>query len=191
MAQLTISNFPVGYIFPVVNSNVVPVGSLECNGALISQTTYANLFSGSQMSVGSLYGVSGGSFYLPDYRGRSPRGWSHGTGRDPDAATRYADSGGITGDNVGSMQNDIAGAIHNHQIKNYISTVATEQVYNAAGNLITLAASYQLSAVYGQVVGVTSGNGWSMAADWFTSNAGAGGSEGRSKNFYVMWCIKY
>jgi microcystin-dependent protein len=115
MGNLSITNFPVGFVFPVINSNAVPAGALECNGALLAQTTYANLYTGHPLSLGAQYGAGGGTFYLPDFRGRVPRGWSHGSGRDPDAGSRYADNFVPTGDNVGSMQNDMF-ASHTHGI---------------------------------------------------------------------------
>jgi len=46
-------------------------------------------------------------FNVPDLRGRFARGWNDGAGNDPDAATRIAsNTGGATGDNVGSLQAD-------------------------------------------------------------------------------------
>lgn len=43
-----------------------PTGWLLCNGALVSTTTYANLFA----AIGYTYGGSGASFNLPDATGR-------------------------------------------------------------------------------------------------------------------------
>ena len=182
MANLTISNFPIGYICPVINSNIVPTGSLECNGASISITTYSNLFSGSQMSIGGLYGTGAGNFRLPDYRGRSLRGWSHGTGRDPDAATRFADSGGITGDNVGSMQDDIA-KIHDH----LGSIITTGLGFVAVGGATQLV-STPPTPVTGNFVLNTVLSGYRHNTG---TNIGNTSVETRSKNFYAMWCIKY
>lgn len=178
MGNLSITNFPVGFIFSVINSNVVPVGSLECNGALISQTTYVNLFSGGQLSIGGLYGISGGSFYLPDFRGRTPRGWSHGTGRDPDAASRIADSGGITGDNVGSMQNDEYKS-HGH-----------------VGGIYTTGPAFGVVDAYGNFLAggpPTTGNFALGPANnkYLHYTSSVGGNETRGKNFFAMWCIKY
>ena len=50
-------------------------------------------------------------FNVPDFRGRFPRGVSHGSGNDPDAAFRTASGvGGNTGDAVGSAQGYASGA---------------------------------------------------------------------------------
>ena len=50
----------------------VPVGWLICNGALVSRTTYAQLFA----QIGTAWGAGDGTttFALPDLRGRVPRG---------------------------------------------------------------------------------------------------------------------
>lgn len=61
-----------------------PDGYLKCNGALVSRTTYANLFA----AIGEIYGAGDGSstFALPDWRGEGIRGWDDGRGVDPGRA---------------------------------------------------------------------------------------------------------
>jgi hypothetical protein len=83
--EVGIESLPVGFIFPVANTNTPPSGTLECNGASISQTTYADLFSGQPLSIGTYYDPTpvAGQFRIPDYRGRFLRGWAHGSSRDP------------------------------------------------------------------------------------------------------------
>ncbi|MEJ1390130.1 MAG: phage tail protein [Candidatus Sedimenticola sp. (ex Thyasira tokunagai)] len=58
----------------------VPAGWIECNGATLSRTTYADLFA----KIGTTYGAGDGSttFHLPDLRGEFIRGWDHGRGVD-------------------------------------------------------------------------------------------------------------
>lgn len=60
--------------------NTAPTGWLECNGALVSRSTYAALFA----SIGTIWGAGDGSttFQLPDFRGYFRRGWDHGAGVD-------------------------------------------------------------------------------------------------------------
>ena len=80
----------VGTVIASANS-IVPSGYLECNGALLSRTTYANLFA----VIGTTYGVGDGSttFALPDLRGEFIRGFDNGRGVD-------------SGRTIGSNQND-------------------------------------------------------------------------------------
>ena len=95
---------PSGVILPFGGSTA-PSGWLLCNGSAISRTTYAELFA----AIGTLHGSGDGSttFHLPDYRGRFLRGADSGATRDPDRAARSAaNSGGATGDSVGSVQSN-------------------------------------------------------------------------------------
>jgi microcystin-dependent protein len=70
------SPIPVGSVFGFLNA--VPSDFLELNGAAVSRTTYAALFS----YVGTLYGPGDGfsTFNLPDARGRALIGAGLGTG---------------------------------------------------------------------------------------------------------------
>ncbi|MCX6107961.1 MAG: phage tail protein, partial [Proteobacteria bacterium] len=95
---------PAGMVgsFPMATC---PTGWLEANGSAVSRTTYASLFT----AISTMYGSGDGSttFNLPDYRGYFLRGWDHGAGRDPDAASRTARGDGITiGNNVGTIEAD-------------------------------------------------------------------------------------
>lgn len=60
--------------------NTAPTGWLKANGAVISRTTYADLFA----AIGTTFGVGNGSttFGIPDLRGEFPRGWDDGRGID-------------------------------------------------------------------------------------------------------------
>lgn len=59
----------------------VPAGALECDGSIISRTTYAALYA----VIGDAYGAGDGSttFSIPDFRGAFLRGWDNGRGIDP------------------------------------------------------------------------------------------------------------
>lgn len=61
-------------------SNTVPAGFIKANGALVSRTTYASLFT----AIGTTYGAGDGSttFALPDGRAYFPRGFDDGRGID-------------------------------------------------------------------------------------------------------------
>lgn len=84
---------------------IAPSGWLLCDGTQISRTKYKDLFAVIGTSHG--YGNNRTTFHLPDFRGRFIRGADMGAGNDPDAATRTAaNTGGNTGDAVGSYQAD-------------------------------------------------------------------------------------
>ena len=97
------SAVPPGTVKPYAGG-VIPAGYLLCDGSAVSETTYAQLFA----ALGYAHGnPGGGQFNLPDYRGRFLRGVAHGQTTDPDRASRSASqSGGNTGDNIGSVQDD-------------------------------------------------------------------------------------
>jgi microcystin-dependent protein len=97
--------FPVGGIIPVASASA-PAGFLECDGAAVSRTTYANLFG----IVGTTYGAGDGSttFNVPDLRGEFIRGWDHGKGTDSGRA-------------LGSAQSEAVGS-HDHTLNLFATT---------------------------------------------------------------------
>lgn len=77
ITDITQAIAPTGaYMFSATTN--VGDGWLLCNGAAVSRTTYANLFT----AIGTRYGIGDGSttFNLPDGRGRSLMGTGQGTG---------------------------------------------------------------------------------------------------------------
>lgn len=96
-AEVAPAGVPTGSII-LTASAAVPTGFFECNDAAVSRTTYSALFA----VIGEVYGSGDGisTFNVPDLRGLFVRGWDHGAGNDPDAATRTG------GDIVGSSQTD-------------------------------------------------------------------------------------
>lgn len=95
---------PAGTILPFGGATA-PAGWLLCDGSAVSRTTYAALFSSISTAWG--YGDNSTTFNLPDMRGRFPRGRDAGVARDPDRVSRTAaNTGGNTGDAVGSVQSD-------------------------------------------------------------------------------------
>jgi hypothetical protein len=78
--------------------STAPTGWLKANGALVSRTTFAALFS----AIGTTFGAGDGSttFALPDLRGEFPRGWDDGRG---------ADSGRVFGSAQGDAIRNITG----------------------------------------------------------------------------------
>lgn len=121
------SFIPPGVIMPYAGSTA-PSGWLLCDGAAVSQTTYAALYA----AIASAWGnPGGGSFNLPDLIGRFLRGKDSGTSRDPDSASRTASAtGGNAGANVGSVQVEKTG-VHGHGITDPTHGHAVQ--YNATG----------------------------------------------------------
>jgi microcystin-dependent protein len=96
---------PVGTILIWPTSNL-PAGYRECNGNTLSKASYPELYS----VIGNTYGGGSTTFAVPDYRGLFLRGWAHGSGHDPDRASRTG------GDIVGSYQADNIKS-HRHVVK--------------------------------------------------------------------------
>jgi phage-related tail fiber protein len=95
-ATLTVP--PGTLIFHCANS--APSGFIKANGAAVSRTTYAALFS----AIGTTFGAGNGSttFTLPDMRGYFPRSWDDGRGVD--SGRSFGDS--QQGTYVRTMMND-------------------------------------------------------------------------------------
>lgn len=95
----TPAGVPTGSVFTMATITV-PSGYLECNGAAVSRTTYADLFT----AIGTTWGNGNGTttFNLPDLRGEFVRGWDNGRGVD-------------SGRTFGSAQTD-AFKSHTHNI---------------------------------------------------------------------------
>jgi microcystin-dependent protein len=77
--NLTVEGLPAGSVIWFA-ANTAPTGYLKANGALVSRTTYAALFT----AIGTTFGVGDGSttFALPDLRGEFVRGWADGRAVD-------------------------------------------------------------------------------------------------------------
>ena len=114
-ASNLLNTVPAGAIFWFAR-NTAPDGYIKANGAAVSRSTYAALFS----AIGTTFGVGDGSttFALPDMRGEFPRGWDDG---------RAVDSGRV----FGSAQ---AQAIQSHT---HTVNSGSGQINDFGGNLAT------------------------------------------------------
>lgn len=88
------SAMPAGAVLYLAR-NSAPTGFLKANGAAISRTTYAALFT----AVGTTFGVGDGSttFNLPDLRGQFPRGWDDSRGIDASRSFGSAQTDALQG----------------------------------------------------------------------------------------------
>ncbi len=151
------NDVPAGSIFTFATSTV-PNGFLACNGAAVSRTLYAELFS----IIGVTYGAGDGSttFNLPDYRGYFLRGYDNGAGNDPDAVTRLDSGDGVTtGDNVGTKQPS-SNMLHTHttQPSAINTTIAGSHLHNIS-NINTFTSLGGNHNHYFSKLGTTSGSG--------------------------------
>ena len=140
-----------------------PDGFFLCDGSAITRTTYPKLFN----IIGITHGQGDGSttFNIPDYEGKFLRGVDNAASRDPDAASRTAmNTGGNTGDNVGSVQPDEFKS-HRHELKLVFDTPGLN--------------GYPSGGANGFVTVLTDGINLS------------GGNETRPINAYVNYIIKY
>ena len=164
---------PSGCVLPFAGTTA-PTGYLLCDGTAVSRSTYAALFA----AIGTAHGTGNGSttFNLPDYRGRFLRGAANGQTTDPDKATRTAmATGGATGDNVGSVQDD-AFQGHMHLISVRTST-------NTAGNV-------SVSGNAGAAENAISGGDQTYATSP-TYGTAKPSTETRPKNANVNYIIKF
>lgn len=158
------ARLPVGTILSY-SAATAPTGFLLCDGSAVSRTTYADLFA----LIASTAGQGDGSttFNVPDLRGRFLRGRDGGAGRDPDAASRTAmATGGATGDNVFSVQDDGVGP-HAHDLD--VTQGGTDPSVTSA------------------LAGAESGESANVVQDNHTTI----GSETRPVNANVAFIIKY
>lgn len=175
---------PVGSI--IAHSTITPPdGYLYCNGQTVSRTQYAKLFA----VVGTKYGQGDGSttFHVPDLRGRFLRGVNNGSGIDPDAASRTAmNTGGATGDNVGSVQAD-AFQSHGHNISDpgHSHTISLVNQGSPTRNFTTLGTDTHVTIPTGNT------NNSITNISVTTPNSGTTSTETRPENANVAYMICY
>ena len=161
---------PVGTVIQTARTTA-PTGFLACDGAAVSRTTYANLFS----AIGTTYGAGNGSttFNLPDLRGLFVRGaGAHGT------MTKAA-GGAFDGGSVGATSNDSMQG-HWHQVDKGDLFVGGSSVTRSAfmgDTAAGLAASDQIRAK-------------SFVSDG-TNGTPRTGNETKPASMSLLYCIKY
>jgi len=168
----TVAGPPTGEI-SMYGGSTAPTGWLECDGAAISRTTYAALFT----AISTNYGVGNGSttFNVPDFRGYFARGWDHGRGID-------------TGRALGTTQTGNVGT-HTHSGTTASNGDHTHNVTNAACGLGGGAYSNRPSSFAS--TGPTPGTDTAGAhTHTFTTDNGTQTGETRPVNLSVMFIIK-
>lgn len=160
---------PAGSVFTFATSTV-PSGYLECNGAAVSRSTYASLFS----SISTTWGTGDGSstFNLPDLRGQFVRGWDNSAGVD-------------SGRSFASSQSD-QNKTHDHSVTDpghvHATTFDNKKYFPGGGST---------SVSYGGAGGYPADVFTMSSATTGISLANDGGTEVRVKNKALMYVIKF
>lgn len=153
---------PVGAVMYFAFSSA-PNGWLKLNGASVSRTAYASLFS----KIGTTFGAGDGftTFNLPDARGEFIRGFDDGRG---------VDAGRV----IGSSQGDLLKA-HDHFIPSIdVTDIRAFAVNDNGGDSIVSADNSGLA-------------GYGIARNTrYTTSATVGG-ETRPRNLAMLACIKF
>ena len=161
----------------------VPFGWLKANGAAVSRTVYANLFS----LIGTTYGAGDGrtTFNLPDLRGEFIRSWDDGRGIDPGRGHASQQSGNVashrhaTGWRQGGSGNEFSLILGGWTgSSNVTADVASGQAAQNFGD----------GEPYNHVGGVTYQNG----SDHYATSREIYDQQGetRPRNIALMACIK-
>lgn len=164
--------------------STAPEGWLLCDGQTVERTTYASLFAALGTAFGSGNGLT--TFHLPDLRGRFLRGRNASSGFDPDATSRTAlNSGGNTGDQVGSLQTD---AVQKHKHTDSGHTHSLDSVSRNANTIAYVTAAAGPGSY-------NTGTGTANLGDPTDSSTGAGtprlSKETRPANVSINYIIKY
>ena len=169
---------PPGAVFHFARSTA-PAGYLICNGAVVSRSTYANLFA----VIGTAFGAGNGSttFGLPNLLGEFIRGWDAGRGVDSGRGF-----GTLQGSNNLSHNHDGLtqfNGTHTHvATTNYCCTSSVNQSYRLSGDD---------SAWNGNVVGNTQGIEASGNHQHYFVVNNSGANESRPRNIALLPCIKF
>jgi hypothetical protein len=150
-------------------ANSAPTGYLKANGATVSRSTYASLFS----AIGTTFGAGDGSttFGLPDLRGEFPRGWDDGRGVD-------------SGRSFGSAQLD--------QMQQITGTAGATIWGRRSGTTVETGALRISNGPQNNFVGAgTSSTFAVLSLDSSLSSGARTGSENRSRNVALLACIKF
>lgn len=162
--QLIIPSVPAG-IIGHFSMESAPSGWLKANGAAISRTSYASLFS----AIGTTFGDGDGAttFNVPDIRGEFIRGFDNGRG---------IDSGRV----IGSFQSD---AMQGHKHRMLDPAGGTPQSWGATGG------SQFFVDGYGTVANGSNNTGIPVTDG--TNGTPRIAKETRPRNAAFLACIKY
>jgi microcystin-dependent protein len=151
--------------------SAAPAGWLKANGALVSRTTYVDLFN----AIGTTFGAGDGSttFALPDARAQFLRGFDDGKGTDTGRVLGSVQAG-QNASHTHTASTDTAAA-HSHTSPIDNTSIGASNAITAGGNSASANAASSLAGAHSHVVTV----------------AANGGTEARPTNLATLICIKY
>jgi hypothetical protein len=176
---------PAGTVIWTARSSA-PTGYVKANGAAVSRSTYATLFS----AIGTTYGSGNGSttFNLPDLRGEFIRGFDDGRGIDSGRTMGSSQAQGYQ-----SHTHTVTDPGHGHSASVSDPGHSHNVPANSGndGNIIINGCGF---AYEGAAVSTTaSTTGISVSANSNTTGisiANSGGTETRPRNIALLACIK-
>lgn len=180
--------------------NTAPTGWLKANGAIISRSTYADLFA----AIGTTFGAGDGSttFALPDLRGEFPRAWDDGRGVDTSRTFGSAQAQSYQSHNHGISDPGHAHGVydpgHGHGVSDPSHRHAIQGGLNAGGGSQNTVGSGNISRT-GYTDYSTTGisiNGSGTGIGIYGSGTGIsiqnnGSTETRPRNIALLACIKF
>ena len=174
-----VAGVPTGAVFCVAVATI-PTGYLECNGAAVSRTTYAALFS----FIGTQYGAGNGSstFNLPDLRGEFVRGFDNGRGVDSGRSIGSSQSGqnlSHAHDADASATSNVSDPGQRHPSRGYGNDDDGGNQFTGSGNN-----SVRNNAIEDATTGISVATNVSIDVD------NDGGNEARPRNVAMMYIIK-
>ncbi len=161
-------------------ANMPPTGWLECNGAEVSRSTYAALFT----AIGTTWGAGDGSttFLLPDLRGEFVRGWDNTRGIDSGRAFASVQTDQNKSHTHGFSATTSSNGAHTHQLSGHVVSGGGSGNYmamnlsNNGGGVVNLNENTLSSGAHTHTVSGTTGSD--------------GGTEVRVRNVALMFMIK-
>ena len=174
-----VNGVPTGAVFCVAVATI-PTGYLECNGAAVSRTTYAALFS----FIGTQYGAGNGSstFNLPDLRGEFVRGFDNGRGVDSGRGIGSSQGGQNLShdhDADASATSNVSDPGHRHPSRGYGNDDDGGNQFTGSGNN-----DVRNNAIEDATTGISVATNVSIDVD------NEGGNEARPRNVAMMYIIK-
>ena len=163
---------PAGTVIWTARSTA-PTGYLKANGAAVSRSTYATLFS----AIATIYGAGNGSttFNLPDLRGEFIRGWDDGRGLDSGRAFGSGQAQSYQGHLHSGSTSGVGD--HSHLLGRF----------SGNSNVNTQSDRYALATTNN--IGPDSTQGAGAHSHTFTTSV-SGGTETRPRNIALLACIK-